>query len=152
MDEFIYIGKFMIWAFLTACALPFLDYCMASPRRILGWWRMWLYERALRRANFILLEQLQKEKPTIIVTETIQGRDARARDMYFSKLEQHAMNYLFWEKPLGACMVCFSPYLSWIVFFCCGLQSGFGSWWSYSLPLWFSVFVAYIYKKFTHYT
>jgi len=147
-----YALKFISFAFLTACALPFLDYCMASPSRILGWYRLMLMENALQRGNPALLDAFRKETVQPILGESDKGFKARKRAQYFSKVEQHGAQYIFWEKPLGACMVCFSPYLSWIVFFMTGLQSDFGSWWSYTLPLWFAVFVSYIYKRFTNYT
>lgn len=146
----LYWFYFFLYAFFTAAGLQMWDYCMTSSGRLLTFYKVWLLERCLQKfqGKGAELRLWQSIKLPEVTGENSKGLEKRIYAAYVAKLEQHAGQYIFWEKPLGLCTICFSPYMATAVFFLSGLQSHFdGSLWSYSLPLWFAMLTSFLFRK-----
>lgn len=154
LTEFYFWISFVWWAFLTACLVYMWEYCIDGYNRIFSFYKILLMERALRVNAPEVLRRINNEvdeKMKDISGANQVGLKKIRHSMYVPKLEQFATTYLFWEKPLGLCPVCFTPYIAFVVFFCCGFQSYFvNGGWFYTLPFWFMMLSSFLYRKISH--
>lgn len=139
-------------AFFTACFSTFIQFCIEKPGRIFFRYKLWLCLAALRKRAPELLSQIETdfrnlESPENIV-DVSQMSDMTRKRNFYNNIVANAEPILYWEKPLGLCVICFNVWLCFGSFWLTGIQYYFASDWRlWFAPLAFTVLSNYYVRK-----
>lgn len=99
-----HVPDILIWSVFTALLSLLLDFCFRAKNIFHGWLEFWA-EWWLDKNKPDLVIELSNKTDEQIEIET-NGKYETLREYAFSKVEW------FWFKPLGGCIVCMNPWIS----------------------------------------